>query len=141
MPTITTVRNQCNNLVNGNVLTRVAAHCDTIRFNRGDYPQLLSTHTWDNIPRHTNLVSGNSIPDNLNNLPPGENVKWNDIITEFLSTALPCAFELNAYGAEGIRGYELGMRFFHAGRMFVRVLNIGPESYREHDWREEPLEP
>lgn len=141
MPTLTTVRNNCNNLVNGNVLTRIAAHCSAVFNNRGNYPQMLSSHTFENIPRHTTASNGNTIPDNIDAVPSGENTKWSTVVTEFLSTALPCAFELNAYGGDGVRGYELVMRFFHNSRMFVRVINIGPESYREHDWQEESLEP
>ena len=87
----------------------------------GNYKQLLATHI-SNIPS-----DGNSVP-----LDYGDD--WG-LFGINLDSSLPCSLSVNVYDGPSGKGYEVNGVLKIGNDFWIRSINVGPESYRQNDWR------
>lgn len=104
-------------------------HGDDIR-----YWQALPTFTEAAIP-----VDGvEATPDNLDAKPVDVPLSWADMeATSGISPCDCCATSINEYVAPGGAGFEVIYEAKINGRKCQKVVNFGPETYRDQPWTDE----
>lgn len=75
-------------------------------------------------------------PDGLSSKPTDQAESWHDA-GFVLPDKLPMAVTINVYESPDGHGYEVVLRVRVNDRQYRRVLQHGPETWRERDWVEE----
>lgn len=133
MPTLTQVRNAANTILTDR-LPALIARQENFRANRGRYWQGRPTHSVR--PSHTNGSDGSAISDRLDETATNSFDTWRTALPILASLLLPCSLEMHAYSGPLGDGWALVLEFVHSGARYQKVVNVGPESYRDHDWVE-----
>lgn len=96
------------------------------------YWQGLSTHS--QRPSHTAAIDGSVVADELSRKAGGHAKSWGDFVPPGLAGSKDCAFIVNTYNGPSGQGYELRLELVFDDVLHLRVINQGPETYRELPW-------
>jgi hypothetical protein len=133
MPTLTQMKTDVDTFVT-NKWPSIVAKQENFRTNRGTYWQGLPTHL--SCPAHTNGTDGSSIGDNLDANPTDQLSSWLNQFPDWVSELLPACLRVDVYDGPSGKGWTLTAEATHDGRLFRRIVNVGPESHREIPWTE-----
>ena len=88
---------------------------------------------WQGLETHVATPTGgaDASPD-LTRKPRDQSESWAD--EGYVVPSRSFSFQVNVYSLKRWRGYELVCRFRDAGGTWQRVVNVGPEDYREQPW-------
>jgi len=140
MPTLLATQTLVDEFVAAN-LAVLTARQENFRTNRGRYWQGLSTHVMR--PSHTNGSDGSAPGDRLLVHPTDQFDDWDAVFPEWRagSVLLPAALRIDVYDGPDGRGWAIVIEFLHAGTLWRRVINVGPETSRSKPWTLTPLGP
>ncbi|MCA1557683.1 MAG: hypothetical protein LC731_03980 [Acidobacteria bacterium] len=100
---------------------------EAYRKQHGHYWQGLRTH--DKAPKDGEKKAGNK-----KRKPTDQSESWEDMGVSISDEE--ASFAVDVYdGAQG-KGYTITAEFELDGKLYVRVLNFGPETYRDMPWKE-----
>ena len=113
------------------VLTQLAASQPGYLARRGTHWQGIPSHAA--IPRDGALV----VPDRTRK-PADQAESWNGVgawpgVT--LPATMPCAVQVDVYDGPAGKGYEVSVDLIENGVRWVKTSQVGPETWRGHDWR------
>lgn len=92
----------------------------------GKYWQGLTTH--DTIPTY-----GTPLPPDVDSYPSDQHVSWADVGVP-LSDTMDIAVTVDVYDGPAGSGYTVRGEVLISDTLWVRTINFGPETWREHGW-------
>lgn len=99
------------------------------------YWQGLSTHTtelaYDEFSTKEQIAKE---PDNFAAKPTDQQAGWSDIFPEFAVEKLPATIRIDVYDSPEGSGYTISLSLTYKDLLFVRTVQFGPETWREHYW-------
>jgi len=131
MPLSDTLKNSCNS-----VLDDLVTQLSTIQSDY--YNELIEGQVrgryWQGI-RVTNSIpaDGNEQSVDLTKKPSDQSESWQDVGVT-LSSQISVSLEVNIYTGQNGRGYVVCGRVIESEVEYSRCVNVGPETYRNHDW-------
>jgi hypothetical protein len=133
MPTLVQCRDAIDTFVTNRWPT-ILARQETFLANRGRYWQGLVTHS--NIPAWLSNQDGSAVGDRLTRSPSdqGAGTTWATVFPEWVSDLLPAQLCVDVYNGPQGHGWTLTVRVTHNGTLYLRVVNVGPESSRAKGW-------
>ena len=100
----------------------------------GLYFQGLWTHTAE--VEQTDLLGGDTLADNLASKPSDRPHDWRDAVGNALdSLPFPARLRLDVYDGPQGKGWQAMLQVRYQGNVYERVRQVGPETYRTHDWQ------
>ncbi len=95
---------------------------------------------WQGLESHlVTPTGGTPTAPTLTRHPTDQVESWAD--EGYAIPAQSFSITVNVYNGPGGWGYELVFRFRDAGGVWSRVVNVGPETYREQAWSFVPDSP
>jgi len=93
----------------------------------GRYFQCLSTHS--------------EIPVDGAKTAPATDVKTDASVVSYSEQSIPlpestsCAVAIDNYNGPSGKGYVIRLTTNQSGKIYTKRINVGPETYRTHDWK------
>ena len=101
--------------------------------NHGHYFQGLWTHLAE--IEQNDLLTGDTIPDNLTSKPSDQEHTWHDAVGgAFDSLPFPARLRLDVYDGTDGQGWVAKLEIIYAGNLYRRSKQVGSEQWRTKDW-------
>lgn len=131
MPTLAEVRDMVDAFIAARQAT-VQTRQENYLTSNGRYWQGLRTHTID--PAHTTATDGSIVGDRLGLKPTDISSTWLDVLPEWLTELFPSCIRVDSYLGPSGHGWLLILTAAHNGITYLKVINVGPESWRARAW-------
>lgn len=127
MPTLAEIRAQCD----AKLVTLQAA----ITSRQTTYAAAHNGRYWQGLITHIIHPSDGSeiLPTVGTATPTDQPTVWP---ASLLSTAIPMSLQIDVYDGSSGLGYTVTLRVQVLGKLYQRVANVGPETYRAQPWSE-----
>lgn len=114
--------------------TAIATFLPTLTTRQAAYLARTGGRTyWQGLETHvTTPTGGTSAAPTLTRKPTDQAESWSDEGHSVPSRSF--SFTVNVYKGPSGHGYELVCQFLDAGGRWRRVVNVGPETWREQPW-------
>ena len=100
----------------------------------GVYAQALFTHS--QVPAEDEMVS----PDSLSEKPTDQDETWEDLAQGILPENMYTRMKIDTYASQDGQGYVVVPEKEVDDTVYVRKVNVGPETNRGHGWQKHPVE-
>ena len=86
---------------------------------------------------------GASVPADYTLKPTDQLERWADVFkaADALPANIPCQISVDVYDGPLGKGWTVTLRGTKAGNLYSKCWNVGPETYRAHDWTVTPVTP
>ena len=134
MPPLHAVQNRIDDWITDNMVqlrTREENYFGT----HGEYWQGLWTHTV--LPMHNPAgppTAGDTEPDSLSSKPERQTESWLEFWPALNGLSMASLIRIDVYSGPYGDGFVLVSVMGHDGNIYTRLVNEGPETWRDEDW-------
>lgn len=86
---------------------------------------------------------GASVPADWTKKPTDQATRWIDVFkdADALPDNIPCQISVDVYDGPVGMGWTVTLRGTKSGNLYEKAWNVGPETWRAHDWTVTPVTP